>query len=262
MPDVLAEDALLIERLTDGVLVLRLNRPEKFNALATPFLKRIADVLTEADADVGVRVAILTGSEKCFAAGADIGELQRSDDTDPIEGPRFAAWRGIRAFTKPLLCAVEGFCFGAGSELMMCGDIVIAGDGARIGQPETNLGIIPGAGGTAILPRLVGRSLAMKMVLTGETIDAEQALRAGLVADVVPKGNAFHASLELATKLAGRAQGALQAAKARMLDSENLDLNTHLLAERRRFVALLGSADKAEGVAAFLQKRKPVWSGS
>ncbi|EHJ59466.1 Enoyl-CoA hydratase/isomerase [Novosphingobium pentaromativorans US6-1] len=258
----LAEDALLIERPTDGVLVLQLNRPEKFNALATPFLQRIADVLTEADADVSVRVAILTGSEKCFAAGADIGELQRSDDTDPIEGPRFQACRSIRAFAKPLLCAVEGFCLGAGAELMLCGDIVIAGDGARIGQPETNLGIIPGAGGTAILPRLVGRSLAMKMVLTGEAIDAEQAMRTGLVADVVAKGSALPASLELATKLAGRAQDALQAAKASILDYEKLDLNAHLLAERHRFVVLLGSADKAEGVTAFLQKRKPVWSGS
>lgn len=259
MPDQLADDALVAERPATGVLVLRLNRPDKFNALSTPFLQRIAAALAAAEADDGIKVAILTGSEKCFAAGADLGELQRSDDTDPIESPRFEAWRAIRAFAKPLVCAVEGFCLGAGAELMMCGDIVIAGDRARIGQPETNLGIMPGAGGTAILPRLVGRSLAMMMVLTGEPIDAARALHAGLVASVVPQGTALAASVELATKLAGRSQGALQAAKASIRDGETLDVDAHLLAERRRFVALLGSADKAEGVAAFLEKRAPAW---
>lgn len=262
MPDAdLADDALLVERPADGVLLLRLNRPEKFNALSTPFLQHIAQTLAEADEDRTVRIAILTGSEKCFAAGADIGELQRSDENDPIEGPRFAAWRTIRNFSRPLLCAVEGWCFGAGAELMMCGDIAIAGEGAKIGQPETNLGIIPGAGGTAILPRIVGRTMAMKMVLTGEPVTADDALRAGLVGDVVPRGTALSATLDLAIGLAGRPQLALRAAKASIRDAETLDVDAHLLAERRRFVALLGSADKQEGVAAFLEKRKPEWSG-
>lgn len=259
MPDTLAEETLLVERPANGVILLRLNRPEKFNALATPFLCHIAQTLADADTDNSVRAVVLTGNEKCFAAGADIAELQQSDENDPIEGPRFQAWHVIRNFSKPLLCAVEGLCLGAGAELMMCGDIVIAGDAAKIGQPETNLGIIPGAGGTAILPRLVGRALAMKMVLTGDPIGAEQALQAGLVGEVVPKGMALSTTLDLAGRLAGRAQLALRSAKASIRDAEILDVETHILAERRRFVALLGSEEKAEGVAAFLEKRKPVW---
>lgn len=252
---------LLTETPADGVLLLRLNRPERRNALATPLLQAVADGLSAAAANDSVRCVVITGNENVFAAGADLDELAASGSDDPVETPRFLAWAAIRAFPKPLLAAVEGWCLGAGSELMMCADIVIAGNAARIGQPETNLGIIPGAGGTATLTRLVGRALAMQMVLTGEPITAAKAHSAGLIADIVPSGEAVLHALSLAIKIAGRAPLALRAAKASVRDAAMLDENRHLTAERRRFIELLGTADKAEGIAAFREKRQPDWRG-
>lgn len=260
MPDAVPP-AVLTERPEPGVLLLRLNRPERRNALATPVLQEIARALAEAEADDSIRAVVITGNDTIFAAGADINELAQSGSGDPVETPRFLAWQAIRAFPKPLIAAVEGWCLGAGTELMVCADIVIAGEAATIGLPETNLGIMPGAGGTVLLPRIVGRAIAMKMVLTGEPIDAEQALHAGLIAQVTASGQALSAALILAQKLAGRAPLALQAAKASVLDAEHMDVTAHLVAERKRFIALLGSADKAEGIAAFREKRAPVWRG-
>jgi enoyl-CoA hydratase len=257
MPD--AETALLIEHAADGVLLLRLNRPERRNALATPLLQSIAEALAQAEADANVRVVVLTGSDTIFAAGADIHELAASGADDPVETPRFLAWAQIRAFAKPMIIAVEGWCLGAGAELMLCADIVIVGHGAKIGLPETNLGIIPGAGGTAILPRRMGRALAMKMVLSGEPISAEEALAAGLIAKVTETGQALDAAIIFAEKLAGRAPLALRAAKASIRDAAMLTETEHLSLERQRFIALLGSRDKVEGIAAFHEKRKPVW---
>lgn len=260
MPDAVPP-AVLMERPEPGVLLLRLNRPERRNALATPVLQEIARALADAEADNSVRALVITGNDTIFAAGADINELAQSGSSDPVETPRFLAWHAIRAFPKPLIAAVEGWCLGAGTELMLCADIVIAGEAAKIGLPETNLGIMPGAGGTVLLPRIVGRALAMKMVLTGEPIDAEQALQAGLIAQVTASGQALSAALILAQKLAGRAPLALQAAKASIREAEQLEESVHLVAERKRFIALLGSADKAEGIAAFREKRAPVWRG-
>ena len=258
MPD---ESGIIKECPVDGVLLLRLNRPERRNALATPLLREIADALRQAEGDETVRVAILAGSEKVFAAGADLNELAQSGSDDPVATPRFEAWGTIRAFSKPLVAAVEGWCLGAGAELMMCADIVIAGESAKIGQPETNLGIIPGAGGTATLPRLIGRALAMKMVLTGEPISAEEAMRAGLVSQLANNGEALAEAIALAQRLSGRAPLALREAKASIRDAELLDETSHIVAERERFIALLGSADKAEGIAAFREKRAPIWEG-
>ena len=252
---------VLRERPDEGVLLLRLNRPERRNALATPLLTALADALVETDRDDSIKAVVITGGDSLFAAGADIGELAASGSDDPIESPRYQAWQVIRAFPKPLLAAVEGWCLGAGAELMMCCDIVIAGEGARFGQPETNLGIMPGAGGTATLTRLVGRALAMRMVLTGEPIDAGAALAAGLIAEVVPAGSATSQASALATKIARRAPLALREAKASIRDASSLAEADHIRAERKRFIALLGSADKAEGIAAFHEKRAADWKG-
>ncbi|MXP41346.1 2,3-dehydroadipyl-CoA hydratase [Altererythrobacter soli] len=250
---------LIVERPGPGIVLLRLNRPEKRNALATPLLQEIAGALQRADGDDEVRVAVVTGSESVFAAGADLGELAAASSSDPVESDRFKAWAAIRDFRKPLIAAVEGWCLGAGAELMMCADIVVAGEDARIGLPETNLGIMPGAGGTAILPRLVGRALAMRVVLTGEPIGAAQAREAGLIADVVPAGGALEAALDLASTLAARAPLALAAAKASIKNAGQLAVSEHLRAERELFLSLLGTEDKAEGLRAFREKRPPVW---
>lgn len=258
MPD---RDLLLIERPAGGVMLLRLNRPERRNALATPLLQEIAAALARAEADEAVRAVVITGNDKVFAAGADINELAASGSDDPVETPRFLAWAEIRAFPKPLIAAVEGWCLGAGAELMMCADIVVAAKGAKIGQPETNLGIIPGAGGTAVLPRRIGPARAMYMVLTGDPIGAEEALACGLIACLAEQGQALSDALALAGKLAGRAPLALRAAKASIRDAQHLDETAHIRAERVRFIKLLGSADKAEGIAAFHEKRQPDWKG-
>lgn len=258
MPD---QQDLLVERPTAGVLLLRLNRPERRNALATPLLRAIADAIEAAESDESVRVVVITGGEKLFAAGADINEMIANKPTDPIDTPRFAAWATVRGFSKPLIAAVEGWCLGAGAELMMCTDIVVAAKGAKIGLPETNLGIIPGAGGTATLVRRVGQARAMHMVLTGEPIGAEEAHAIGLIAGLAEQSQALTDALALAEKLAARAPLALRAAKASIRDAEQLDEAAHLRAERVRFIELMGSADKVEGVSAFLEKRAPNWQG-
>lgn len=257
-----AEPMLIVGRDGEGVLVLRLNRPDRRNALATPLLQEIAAALAAGEADETVRAVVVTGSNTVFAAGADIDEVAAARADDPVESPRFLAWRAIRGFPKPLLAAVEGWCLGAGLELAMCCDIVVAGSNARFGQPETSLGIIPGAGGTVTLTRLVGRALATRMVLTGEPIDAAHALAAGLVAEVAPTGEALRQGTDLAARIAARAPLAMREAKASLRDAAELSERDHILAERRRFVALLGSADKAEGIAAFKEKRAAVWRGA
>jgi enoyl-CoA hydratase len=253
---------LLVSQPSDGVLLIRLNRPERRNALATSLLTEIADELDRAQSDDHLRVVVITGNDIVFAAGADIDEVAAGGSHDPVESPRFQLWAKIRAFPKPMIAAIEGWCLGAGAELMMCADIAVAGTGAKIGQPETNLGIIPGAGGTATLTRLVGRVRAMKMVLTGEAIQATDAQQAGLIADIVEDGCALDAALTLAHQIASRAPLAMRAAKASIRDAANLDEAQHLIQERSRFIALLGSDDKAEGVASFRAKRPPVWRGS
>ncbi len=250
---------LIREMPAEGVLLLRLNRPEKRNALTTPLLQAIAAALDGANGDDSVRVVVVTGDDKVFAAGADLDELAASTNADTIENPRFQAWARIRACAKPMIAVVEGWCLGAGLELMMRADLVVAGVGARFGQPETNLGIMPGAGGTSVLPRLVGRSLAMEMVLTGEPISAHRALAAGLIARTVPDGGALSAALALATSLASRAPDALRTAKASILAADDQPLRHQLISEREAFVSLLSSAEKQEGIAAFREKRSPRW---
>lgn len=252
-------DILLREIRPGGVLLLTLNRPANRNALATPLLEAVADALMGVEEESGIRCAVITGNEKVFAAGADIDELARSDGKEPVAGPRWRAWNAIAGFSKPLVAAIEGWCLGAGSELMLRCDIVVASRSARIGQPETNLGIIPGAGGTAYLPRMIGRAVAMDMVLTGEPLTAQRAYDLGMIARLAEDGQALGDALSLAANLAARAPRALRAAKASIRDAADRPLSDHLCAERQRFLELLGGPEKAEGVAAFRERRQPVW---
>lgn len=252
---------LLVARGDDGVLRLTLNNPEKRNALATPLLALIADALDAAREDDGVRCAVITGNDKVFAAGADINELATKDVAGALADPRPGIWGRIRAFPKPVVAAIEGWCLGAGNELLMCCDLAVAGEGAKFGQPETNLGIIPGAGGTATLPRVVGRMAAMQMVLLGQPIDAATALRLGLVIEVVPDGAALARADDLALAIAGRAPVAIRQGKALVNAAFDLPHTAHLAAERQAFSALFGTADKAEGIASFKERRPAVWTG-
>ncbi|WP_066601421.1 enoyl-CoA hydratase-related protein [Sphingobium cupriresistens] len=257
-----AQNILLVEPLAAHILLLRLNRPEKRNALATDLLGRIADALDAAAGDPAIRAVVITGADRFFAAGADIAELASRDTGGALADPRPAIWTRIRGFAKPLIAAVEGWSLGAGNELVMCCDLVVAGESAKFGQPETNLGIIPGAGGTAILPRLVGRSRAMRMVLLGDPLSAAEALQAGLIAQMVEDGQALSVATELATRIAARAPLAMQQGKAMVRATFETHQSAHLLLERQAFSALFGTADKREGTSAFFEKRDPQWSGT
>lgn len=252
---------LLVERHAENILLLRLNRPEKRNALATDLLAELAGALDRAAAEADIRAVIVTGNDKVFAAGADINELAARDVSGALSDPRPAIWSRIRGFAKPLIAAVEGWSLGAGNELVMCCDFVVSAKGAKFGQPETNLGIIPGAGGTATLPRLVGRATAMKMVLLGEPLSAEEARAAGLVSEVTEDGHAVAGALALAEKIARRAPVAMQQSKAMVRAAFETHQSAHLAMERQAFSALFGTRDKVEGTTAFFEKRSPEWQG-
>lgn len=246
----------------DGnILLLTLNRPEARNALRTQTLAELAAVLDDAATDDAIRCAVVSGSRKVFAAGADLKEMSQADMIDVLDDPRVGQWARIAAFPKPLIAAVNGFALGGGCELVLTADIVVAGHNALFGQPEINLGIIPGAGGTQRLIRAVGRSLASKMVLSGEFIDADTALRAGLVSDVVVPELTLEKALELARVIASKSPLALRQAKEALRQAFEGPLSSGLEFERKAFVMLAASEDRREGIDAFLKKRKPVFKG-
>jgi enoyl-CoA hydratase len=252
---------ILVDRSRAGILLITLNRPEARNALRNDTLREIGVALRGATDDDAVRAVVITGGEKIFAAGADIKEMAQLGPIDALTDIRPEYWKAIAAFHKPLLAAVNGYALGAGCELAMHADIVVAGAGARFGQPEINLGTIPGAGGTQRLIRTVGKPLAMKMVLSGEMIDAAAALATGLVAEVTPDGQTIARALALAELIAGKSPLAVRLAKEAMLKSFELGLESGLNLERKSFALLAASDDRQEGIAAFLEKRAPAFSG-
>ncbi|KWR81786.1 MULTISPECIES: 2,3-dehydroadipyl-CoA hydratase PaaF [Pseudomonas] len=239
----------------DGVRLITLQRPEALNALNTELLGELAAELGAAERDAETRVVVITGSRKAFAAGADIKEMAERDLVGILDDPRVAHWQRITAFAKPLIAAINGFALGGGCELAMHADILIAGEDARFGQPEINLGIIPGAGGTQRLLRAVGKSLAMQMVLTGEAIDARHALRAGLVSEVTQPEFTVERALQVARVIARKAPLAVRMAKEALLKAQDTDLASGLRFERHAFTLLAGTADREEGIRAFQEKR-------
>lgn len=253
---------IVIEDPKPGVRLMRLNRPAALNALRTQLLDELSQALAEAREDAGVRAVVMTGDDRAFAAGADIKEMAERSAVEVLQmDRRQACWQSYRQFSKPLIAAVNGFALGGGCELAMCADIIVAGEGAKFGQPEVNLGIMPGAGGTQRLTRAVGKSLAMKMVLTGEMIDARAALAAGLVAEVVPPELCVDRALELAEIIAAKAPIAIRLAKEAVLKAEEMVLEAALDHERKLFTLLFATEDRREGVGAFIEKRKPNFKG-
>lgn len=251
---------LTVETRGQGVQLITLARPEARNALSTSLLCAIADMLDRAAAQADVRCVVLAG-ERDFAAGADIRELAEQDAVGALDGPRPICWQRIARFPKPLIAAVNGYALGGGCELAMHADIVIAGDTAQFGQPEINLGMIPGAGGTQRLIRTVGKSLAMKMVLSGERIDAATALSSGLVAEVTPRELTVERALELAGVIASKPPLAVRQAKEVLLKAFDTTLEGGLALERKIFAALAATDDRREGISAFFEKRKPEFKG-
>lgn len=244
-----------------GVQLIRLNRPQAHNALCTALLGELADALALAAADEQIHVVVVSGSAKVFAAGADIKEMAALDAVGLWKDRRPQHWQAIRTFSKPLIAAVNGYCLGGGMELAMHADMIIAGEDARFGQPEINLGIIPGAGGTQRLVRSVGKSLAMKLILSGEFINAREALAAGLVAEVTQPELTLKRATALAETIAGKSPIALRLAKEAILASYETSLSQGLELERKAFLFLAASEDRQEGINAFLEKRTPQFKG-
>ena len=244
-----------------GAALITLDRPQARNALRTRTLGELAEALEQLARDDDVGAVVLTGGPKVFAAGADIKEMAQLDLVDTINDPRQSYRVRIDRFYKPLLAAVNGFALGGGCELAMQADIIIAGETARFGQPEINLGIMPGAGGTQRLIRAVGKSLAMKMVLAGEMIDARTALRAGLVAEVTPPELCLERTLELARIIAAKPRLAVRLAKEALLKAFETPLENGLYLERKSYNLLAATEDRQEGLNAFLEKRQPLFTG-
>ena len=239
-----------------GWALLTLNRPQARNALNTDLLRQLAEVLTELAASP-CRAVVITGAEGNFAVGADITEIATKTSAEAADDPRKAHWAAIRAFPKPLIAAVDGMALGGGFELALMADLMVLGATARVGLPETNLGLIPGAGGGQRLLALVGRARATRMVLLGEVIDAETAFSWGIAA-FKTNGPALVEAESLAAKVALRAPLAMMAAKRAVVASEAL---LAFAQERAGFESLLDTADKTEGILAFYAKRKPVFRG-
>lgn len=242
----------------EGWTLLTLNRPAARNALTTALLAAVADTLDQLAADPACRVVVLTGADGNFAAGADIGEIAGKGSAEGAVDPRKGHWARIRAFPKPLIAAVDGFALGGGFELALMADAVVLGATARVGLPETSLGILPGAGGGQRLLALVGRARASRLVLTGEIIDATTALEWGIAAWGA-EGPALPMAETLAATLAKRAPLSMRAAKRALVAGDETRLD--LAGERMGFEALLDTTDKAEGIAAFREKRKPAFRG-
>lgn len=246
----------------DGAVgIITLNRPKVLNALNTQLMSELVDAVSEFDRDREVRCIVLMGSDRAFAAGADITEMASADPTSLTFENRFARWDAIRSVSKPLIAGVSGFCLGGGCELAMLCDLIVASETAQFGQPEINLGIIPGAGGTQRLTRAVGKSLAMDMVLTGRSITASEALTAGLVSRVVAAEAWRDETLAVARTIAAKSPVALRAGK----DAVNAAFDTFLQSgvefERRAFYLLFASEDQKEGMQAFMEKRTPTFAG-
>ena len=243
--------------------IVTLNRPKQLNALNDQLMDEMGKALKAFDTDENIGCMILTGSEKAFAAGADIGAMAKYSFADAYKGDYITRnWEQIRNIRKPVIAAVSGFALGGGCELAMMCDFIIAADNAKFGQPEIKLGIIPGAGGTQRLPRAVGKAKAMDMALTGRMMDAQEAERAGLVSRVVPLERLMEEALGAASMICEFSQIAVMAAKESVNRSFEGTLNDGIMFERRMFHALFATQDQKEGMDAFVNKRKAVFTNT
>jgi enoyl-CoA hydratase len=221
----------------------------------------LCDALEVLDRDDAIRAMVVTGNERAFAAGADIGEMAGASPIDMLKANRIGQWDRVRRIGKPVIAAVNGWCLGGGCELAMTLDLIVAGQSAKFGQPEISIGIIPGAGGTQRLTRAIGKSKAMRMILTGEPITARDAFDAGLVAQLATDELTVEDALSLAAKIAEKSPLALRLAKESVNAAFEMSLTDALAHERRLFYLLFASEDQKEGMSAFLEKRTPDFTG-
>lgn len=244
-----------------GVALVRLNRPDKLNALNREVVAHLAKVLQELDEDSEVRCIVITGNDRAFAAGADIHEMAQATPVEMLAVDQFQKWDLIKRLKKPLIAAVSGYALGGGCELAMLCDIIIASETAQFGQPEIKIGVIPGAGGTQRLVRAIGKSRAMEYILTGKFFSAQEAATWGLVSKVYPVELYFEEALNLAQEIASMPPVAVQLAKQSVLKAFEVSLEEGLQYERRNFYLLFATEDQREGMQAFIEKRPPQWKG-
>jgi len=248
---------LKTEKRDNGVAVVRLHRPDALNALCGPLMGELVSALKTMDADADVKAVVLTGSDRAFAAGADIKEMKDKNYAEVYKESMLTAWNEVSEIRKPIVAGVNGFALGGGCELAMMCDIIIAGENAVFGQPEIQLGTIPGAGGTQRLTRIVGKSLAMELVLTGSKFDAQLAEKRGLVSRVVPTDQTVDECIRVAEKIAKFSTPVIIAAKDCVNQSQELSLQQGLLYEKASFWGTFALSDRLEGMTAFKEKRKP-----
>ena len=256
----MAEPLILVER-DEAIAVVLLNRPKQLNALSDELMDELVTALRELDADDSVRCIVLGGSERAFAAGADIGELAQASAIDLYYARRVERWDAIRALWTPLVAAVSGYCLGGGCELALSCDLIVASESAQFGQPETGIGIIPGAGGTQRLTRAVGKATAMDVILSGRFLSAREALAAGLVARVVAREAWLEEAKRVARDIAAKGPVATRLAKESVDRAYEAPLSLGLEYERRLLYLAFASEDAREGLQAFVEKRKPEWKG-
>ena len=253
-------ETLLIER-HDAVTLVRLNRPQALNALNSQVLDDLTEVFAAYDADPAQLCLVLTGSEKAFAAGADIKEMEPQGFAEMYSANFFGGWEQVTSTRKPWIAAVAGYALGGGCEVAMMADFIIAADTAKFGQPEINLGVMPGIGGTQRLTRFVGKSKAMDMILTGRMMGAEEAERAGLVSRIFPADMLVDEVLAVAAKIAAQSPLAVMMNKELVNTAYETTLSAGVAVERRLFHSIFAFEDQKEGMAAFVEKRKPDFKG-
>ena len=253
-------DSILVEQ-RDAVTLITLNRPQALNALNNQVLSELIAAFAAYDSDPAQRCLVLTGSEKAFAAGADIKEMQSQGFADMYSANHFGGWEQVTATRKPWIAAVAGFALGGGCEVAMMADFIIAADSAKFGQPEIKLGVTPGMGGSQRMALAVGKAKAMEMCLTGRMMDAAEAERAGLVAKVVPAADLVDEALKVAAQIAAMAPLAAIATKEMVNAAFEMPLSQGIRFERRLFHGLFGTEDQKEGMTAFVEKRPGNWKG-
>ncbi|KRF19424.1 hypothetical protein ASG90_20640 [Nocardioides sp. Soil797] len=255
---------VLVRRETNGhVAVLILDRPEALNALSVELMAQLTVALQESDTDPEVRAIVLTGSDRAFCAGADISQIESIDAGDVVARDGFARepFGTLTTLRTPVIAAVRGLALGGGCEIALACDLVVAGASARFGVPEVSLGVLPGAGGTQRLVHAVGKAKAMKMLLTGDTVSADEACSSGLVAEVVPDDECVSTAIAIGERIARNSPRAVQLAKDAARAAQDLPLHQGLALERRNFFLTIGTDDQREGVAAFIEKRRPQFTG-
>jgi enoyl-CoA hydratase len=261
MEVVMSHYETIVCEVIDKTGLIHLNRPEALNALNDTLLHELMDALQSFDRDPDIRVLVVTGSERAFAAGADIKEMADASAVEMLQSDRIPQFDRLMTIKKPIIAAVSGWCLGGGCELAMACDMIVASESARFGQPEITIGVMPGAGGTQRLTRQVGKAMAMEMILNNRTLTVAEALQMGLVNKVVPIENYLEEALKLANEIASRPPIAVRLAKEAVNHAFNSFLADGLAEERRAFYFLFSTRDQKEGMAAFIEKRKPEWSG-